>query len=55
MQAFANRLFKVRHGVRDLFPTPISEFCYKQEFEWNELADKMFEFLNIYKWITCNE
>jgi len=43
MQAWANRLFKVRHGVRDLFPTLISEFCYKREFEWNQLTDKMFD------------
>ncbi len=47
IQAFITILFKARHGARDLFPTPISEFCYKREFEWNELADKMFELIII--------
>ncbi len=47
MQAYANRLFKVHRGVEELFPTLISEFCYKREFEWNKLADKMFELINI--------
>ncbi len=49
MQSGVNRLLKVRHGVRDLFPTLISEFCYKQEFEWNQLVDKMYEFMNFYE------
>ena len=55
MQAWINKLYKVRRGVEDLFPTPISEFCYKREFEWNKLADKMFEFINIHECIICNQ
>ncbi len=40
-QAGVSKYGKVARGSQKLFPSSVSEFCHKDNFEWKELASEM--------------